>query len=263
MIKYLAYVRSTFFISTTYRWQVFWELAASVFTIVFYVFLWSAVFRSSNTIGGMTVHEIILYYILAQVITSLTLTRADRTVSREISRGTILNRLIRPAHVYWQVMAGEIGGKLWKAITNVVPVLLFSAVFIGLSFPRDASTYIFFAGSLVFAFLIGYNINFLAGLSAAWITGSEGITHTKDFIVSICTGALLPLSFYPAFFQQVFAFLPFKYMLYIPYQIVSGAMDPAVALEMLGQAAIWGIVLTAINLFLLGRGVRRIVIYGG
>ena len=263
MKKYWAYIKASLLLAITHKWQVFWEVAGSVFTLIFYILLWTAVYGSSDTIGGMTLPQVIQYYAMVQIITALTLTRADRTISREISGGGILNRLIRPSHVYGQVLGAEIGDKLWKLFSYALPVLLAALCFIRFSLPKDVWPYPLFILSLILALLIGYNINFMAGISAAWVTGSEGITHTKDFLASIATGALLPLSFYPSHLQQLFACLPFQYMLYVPYQILSGSVTASAALLLLLQATLWVTGLSLINLALLKRGIRRIAIYGG
>jgi ABC-2 type transport system permease protein len=157
----------------------------------------------------------------------------------------------------------EAGVVLKNAVFTGIPIIIISFLVIDVYFPANLSLYLFLFISIVLAFLLKMNINFLAGMSAFWIRGSEGVTHFKDFLMQICSGAILPLSFYPRFIEQFFMYLPFKFIVYVPIQVFQGKYSYTELQQLMLVAVLWVIVLTLLNVNLLNKGIRRVTIFGG
>lgn len=263
MSKYAALIRLAFLKGLAYRWEVVWGIVSSLLLVIFYRCLWSSIYGGAENIAGMTLNQIINYYLWGQLIVIVTASKTDRILSREIMNGTIVNRFIRPLRLYTGCLFDEVGSSLKNTILTGLPIGMIAVLLVPVYFPGEASIVVGFLASLLLAFLLKYNINFLAGLLACWIKGSEGITHAKDFLMMLCTGALLPLSFYPAWMQSVFAVLPFRFIVYVPIQIWNSAYSLVDMSLLLLQAVLWTVALGFLNQVAVRQGIRKITGYGG
>ena len=71
------------------------------------------------------------------------------------------------------------------------------------------------------AFLISYNIDYAVGLMAFYTESTWGLSVTKEIVVTVLAGALLPLQFFPAAIQKVLLWLPFQTIYYTPLTMIS------------------------------------------
>lgn len=261
--KYYAYTRLSILTGTAFRWQVIWGFITGIFIMVFNIFLWSSVYANKPEIGGMSLNEMLNYFLLVQIVSMITSTRIDREISREIMRGEILNRLIRPLNIYIQGFFTHLGSVVWNLLLSGLPILIVSLFIINVTLPRNISIFFVFSLSILLGLLISYNINFLAGITAAWVRGSEGITHAKDFLVVICAGSILPLSFYPSVLQDIFKYLPFKFIISVPLNIYLGKTNEADYYKLIVEGIVWILLLCFLNAFLYKKAFKKIMVYGG
>jgi ABC-2 type transport system permease protein len=261
--KYSAYVRLSILTGIAFRWQVVWGFVTGLFIMAFHIFLWNSVYAHTAEVGGMTLNQILNYFLLVQTVSTVTSTRIDREISRGITRGEILNRLIRPSNLYMQSIFSHIGSVAWNLLLSGVPVFILSLFLIQVAFPGSFLLFMIFIYSVLLGLLISYNINFLAGITAAWVRGSEGITHAKDFLMMVCAGSILPLSFYPPVLQHIFSWMPFRYVISVPITIYLGKTADIDLIRILATGSIWLLALCLVNVFLCEKACRRITVFGG
>lgn len=261
--QYFAYTRLSILKGTAFRWQVIWGFITGFFIIVFNIFLWSSVYAHKPVIGGMSLNEILTYFLLVQILSMITSNRIDREISREIEKGEILNRLIRPINIYIQGFFTHLGSVVWNILLSGLPILIVSSFMINVTLPQNIFMFFVFLLSILLGLLISYNINFLAGITSAWVRGSEGITHAKDFLIVICAGSILPLSFYPSILQNIFKYLPFKFLIAVPLNIYLGKTNEADCYKLIVEGIVWILLLCVINAFLYKKAFMKVMVYGG
>ena len=77
-----------------------------------------------------------------------------------------------------------------------------------------------FIVALVFAYLISFLIDFLIGLISFYTESIWGISITKEAVVLLLSGAVIPLPFFPDIIRRVVELLPFKAIYHIPLNML-------------------------------------------
>ena len=120
-----------------------------------------------------------------------------------------------------------------------------------------------FSASVLLSFFIVAGINFCVGTFAIRLKSILGLLRAKYFLLELFSGLLIPISFFPGFFQDIFSMLPFQYISYIPVLIYLGKISGWGILRALALQLIWIFVLLAIGDVLWRWSSRKITIQGG
>jgi ABC-2 type transport system permease protein len=80
---------------------------------------------------------------------------------------------------------------------------------------------ILFPFSLILAFLISFCFDYFVGLSTFYTESIWGISITKEIILTVFSGALLPLQFFPDAVQKILLALPFQAIYHTPLMMVT------------------------------------------
>jgi viologen exporter family transport system permease protein len=123
---------------------------------------------------------------------------------------------------------------------------------------------LFFPFSFVLAFVISFQFYYMVGLMAFYTESTWGMSMTKEIIVTVLAGALLPLQFFPAAIQKVLMWLPFQAIYYSPLMMVSKPdQDWRVFASMLAIQAGWAIVIVFLSRLFYHRAIQVLRLSGG
>jgi ABC-2 type transport system permease protein len=75
--------------------------------------------------------------------------------------------------------------------------------------------------SLLLAFLISFSIDYFIGLLGFYSESVWGFSTTKEIIVTVFSGALIPLQFFPEAIQRVLFWLPFQAIYHTPLMMIT------------------------------------------
>jgi len=117
--------------------------------------------------------------------------------------------------------------------------------------------------SLALAWLITFTILFALGALSFWVTKTMALLNLYFGLFSLLSGYLLPLPLLPRFIARAAEWLPFRFMLSVPVELMTrplAARDVAVLLA--GQAA-WAAACVAAAMLLWQRGIKRFESVGG
>lgn len=183
-------------------------------------FIWSSVYRTGSSIGGMVLNDTLRYYGISAVIGYLTFDFAEWNVQMLIHTGKYTSFLQRPvSHVYF-ALCQKVGHRTLGFVNEFLPVcFLFFFIFKINLLP---SNIIYGVITILLSFILRFLINYSIGLSAFWLTRSGGVSGIFNLIGSVCSGSIVPLSFLPLGLQRVMMFLPFQYTTFVPVQIFIG-----------------------------------------
>lgn len=208
------------------------EIAIYAFldVIPFFVlfFLWGAVYSGQETINNYSFSDIVQYYILVVFIQRITATYFEGWRSQEIRMGKIDYFLTRPFSYIHEIISRELGGKIVNLLISI-PILtlfyLFSIKMFHVSkIILDLNNLFIFLGLLAVAYAIQIMIALWIVLLTFWFEGSSGLEHFKWILISLFSGSIIPFDFMPIWLQKVFNLLPFRYISYIPIQVIQGKM---------------------------------------
>ena len=82
-------------------------------------------------------------------------------------------------------------------------------------------------------------------------------------IMSLFSGAIIPLWFLPTPLATLFGYLPFAWISYYPAAVYLGKLDVAATWTHLGIGIVWLAVLTAAVLALWAKARHRLIVQGG
>jgi ABC-2 type transport system permease protein len=246
-----------------WRAHFIFTLISNLAYIVILYFLWKSIYGSSQMLNGMTFNQVFVYMTVTSSIFVLFKTWLEWRVSRDIISGAITTQLTKPLDHQLMMLFDTFGRTLNNALVVTIPSLL---VLFGIF--RASITVgwnvLFFCLSLPMACLLSLVIDYIVGLSSFYTESLWGISTTKEIIVLVLSGGLVPLSFFPEAIRNVLRYLPFQAIYHTPASILTG---PSLSLvdytSMLGIQAVWAVALLVISRLFFAQAVKAVTINGG
>jgi ABC-2 type transport system permease protein len=224
--------------------------------------LWTAVAREAP-VGRFGQRDFVAYYLATLVVRMLTGAWVVWELNFEIRQGTLAFKLLRPIHPlvgYACQNVAAVPVRLLVALP-VALVLLFTAA--GANVTRDPLLWLLFPLTVFAAWLINFLAMSIVGSLAFWFESATSLFDVWLGLFGIFSGYLVPLELYPHWVGAVARWLPFRYMLAFPVELVTGTLGRAAALRELGvQWAFIALLFVATRL-VWRAGVRRFSSVGG
>jgi ABC-2 type transport system permease protein len=187
-------------------------------------FVWKAIYTQVDSLNNFTLAGIVNYYLLVIIIERISATHFEGWRSEEIRMGKIDYFLTRPFSYMSEIYSKEIAAKLISIIFSVPVILLFYIVNVNI-YSIDQS-YLTLNNVLLFIILmlVAHSIQFFIALwivlTTFWIEGSSGFEHFKWIVLTLFSGAMIPIQFMPEWLQTLTNWLPFKYLFAVPISII-------------------------------------------
>jgi len=190
-----------------------------VYFIVQY-FIWTAVYSGRSELNGMQLSQMITYFGVTALIGYLTMDFADWNLQMLVRTGKFLTFALRPIHHRFFALSQKIGHRILGFFFEFLPCLaIFIFVFKVNMMPVSFGLTIL---SIALAFLMNFYLNYIIGLTAFWLVQSSSIRRVFQLLLSIFSGGLIPLVFFPLPLQKLLFFLPFQYVSYVPAMVFTG-----------------------------------------
>ncbi|NLW59700.1 MAG: hypothetical protein GX073_05050 [Firmicutes bacterium] len=216
--------------STYKEWAAYRsQMAISIFVgpvfFLIQLFIWRAVYATRTTLNGLTLEQMLTYYGIVAVIGYLTYDSADWDLQWLIRNGSFLTYMLRPVSYCFLAFAQKIGHRLLALWVEIIPVgLLFLFVFKIRLVPAEPGWALF---SLGLSFVLVFLTNYCIGITAFWLTKTEGIRRAFLTLRNLSAGMLIPLNFFPAWMQKLLFYLPFQFITYVPTRVFIGHYELA------------------------------------
>lgn len=229
-----------------YRSHVLVSLFVGPTFFIAQMFIWQAVFSTRETIGGLTLEQMITYYGVAAIINYIVFDFADWNLQMLIRTGKFLTFMLRPVSHRYFALCQKIGHRLLGLSLELIPVYCIIVFILGVRLVP--ASWLWALLSALLSFLMVFLINYCIGIVAFWFTNTSGMRMMFQLIGNICAGAFIPLTFFPDWLQKVMLFLPFQYTLYVPTRVFIGSYElggvvlsvpTLVALQLLAVAGMW------------------------
>ncbi len=186
-------------------------------------FLWIAILNSNENgvVGGYDLQEALTYFLLMQVVTGFVFTSSGFRFADDIQSGNLSGRLVQPLYYPLLVISTELGRTFFYFITNsiicVAIYLLFRDYF---SFHLSGGFLVLGILSMILAFLMNFALNSMIGMLAFWISSSRRLIYHFFAIITLLSGVLIPLEFFPDKLEYALRLSPFPYIFYFPVHMV-------------------------------------------
>lgn len=188
-------------------------------------FIWKAVYNARGTLNGLDLSQMIAYFGSMALINYLIMDFADWNLQMLVHTGKFLSYILRPmSHIFF-AFSQKVGHRILGVVFEFIPVyLVLTLVFrVRLVPARPFWAVVSIALGFIMMFLVDYCI----GITAFWLTRTSGIRRMFLLFRDICSGVLLPLTFFPGIVQKVFFFLPFQFIAYVPVRVFIGSYELA------------------------------------
>ncbi|MBI2920014.1 MAG: ABC-2 family transporter protein [Planctomycetes bacterium] len=263
MTPYLAVVSARFRVLLQYRAAAF----AGVVTQTFFGFVRLAIllafFRAASGPQPMTPADLPAYIWLGQAMFQMVPWSLDREVAALVRTGGVSYELLRPVDLYNQWFARALALRTAPVLLRALPMVVLAAAFFGLGPPPSAASGLAFAASVAAALLLSCALTVLLNVTLMWTLSGEGVSQLVLVTVIVFSGLVIPLPFFPDWFQPVVTALPFAGLMDTPLRLYTGNIPATDAVAFLTRQVAWTLALVLAGRALLARGTRRLVIHGG
>ncbi len=248
-----------------YRAATLAGLATNFFFGLLRAFVFIAVFQSSGraTVAGYSLPDLITYTALTQALIAPLYIWSWWDVMLTIKTGEIVSDLTKPFNFHGFWLARDLGRAIFSLLFRGLPILIVYPFFFAISWPVSPAIWPLFALSVLLAIWISFAIRFLVNILAFWLIDAVGVGRLVYFTMTLLSGFIVPVSFFPRWLQNAVAWLPFPAMVNTPIEIFLNHWQGAEVARALGIQLVWFVLLSLLGDSLYRRGARKLVIQGG
>jgi len=263
MKSYLAIMRGSYMVGLVYRFGFLFSIAGNLIYMSITYFFWRSIYQNRETLRGLTFNETYIYVALGSAVFILLKTYVDWQMSFDIREGMIASYLIKPIDLQFYVLFTSLGFFLMSLSAITLPTILLLLFVFHIEIPLGVGLAIF-PLSLILAYLLSFCLDYFIGLLGFYTESVWGLSITKEIIVTVLSGALIPLQFFPDVIQKILLWLPFQALYYTPLTMVAQPnLGWGTFLPMLGVQLFWVIALFALTRLFYNQAIKVLRISGG
>jgi ABC-2 type transport system permease protein len=261
--KYVRHILCAVQETMAYRMSYFINIISQFVAYMAVFFLWKAVYASGPVIGGMGWNEMQGYLLISLFATAIVSGASEFRVARAIYTGNIAVELVRPVDYQRANFAITIGNGIAEGVLVAVIGLIFAAL-IGFSTPpTHPLTWLYFLLAMGFSFMIKFLIVYIFGLFTFWTTGGMGLSWIRKGLTDFFSGAVIPLSFFPGWLQNISNVLPFRGIVFVPGTIFIEKMPESQIFISFAWDVAWIVALWYLAKLVWHFAMRKVTIQGG
>ncbi|MEG0805763.1 MAG: ABC-2 family transporter protein [Lachnospiraceae bacterium] len=232
-----------------YPLGLFLKLVYLPIQLFMYLFLWIAVSQNSK----IDLNYMVCYYLLVSLLGyAYPFVHIAKDIQEDIIEGGISNYLVRPLSYMSPMLSKYIAWMCLYAIVYI-PALGFIFFFRGIEIGNILMFLVLAILGMGIEFLIWYNVGLLS-----FHLGKIGGTVTAIMALrTLISGALIPLSFFPDFLQNLSWFFPFQYYIYIPVNSLLNGVGSVSFLTITGIEVLWIVGLSLLGMFQWNLGLKK------
>jgi ABC-2 type transport system permease protein len=245
----------------SYRVDFWLQFAGGVgVQVLLAYFLWSSVFESRGIteLGGYSFRGIMLYYLLAPLITRMICGMEHGSIAPEIYDGSLNRYLVYPVSFFGYKLAAHYALLVVAGAQIIVALTVFKLMF---GIPPEAHLSILgaamaFTTTLFSAVLYFFMVSCLE-LVAFWADNIWSLLVMLRFSTYFLGGAAVPLTLFPDWMQGVLYLLPFRFVVSFPEACLFGHVSWVEWLQSMLILGGWILVAWACAQFIWMRGTKQ------
>ena len=259
----VPFARIGFLNMLAFRARYYVGVLTYLFNVSVYYFIWRAVFRSGQTVMGLTLDDMITYVAVGWAIRSFYFNEIDRDLGGQVQEGKLAMNLIRPVDFQMVMIADAAGQSAFRAVLFTVPISIVLALIFPLKPPASPLAGLLFLWSAAMSFFLVAGMNFLVGLIAIRSKSILGILRAKYLVLELLSGLVIPTTLFPEPLRSILLASPFPHINFTPAALYLGKATGLQAARLLALQAGWTVALIAMGHWAWKRSQQRITIQGG
>lgn len=249
MKKLLALTRGSIMDGLVFRASAVVTVLGNVIYLIIIYYLWKAIYASSPTdvVNGMTFSDTMIYLVLASALFNFMNCFIIWSMGDDFQTGRIALDLLKPIdyQLYW--FFSNSGQYVVSFFTSFLPTFLIVYAITKGGIPLGLNL-VFFVASVILAILLNFCVDFFVGTICLYTQSVWGVNIMKEVVVSLLSGATIPLAFFPDALQKIVNALPFQAIYNIPLTIlIDTSLTTEQYLAFFAKQLFWLVVLIVIS----------------
>lgn len=236
-------------------------LLATAFAVLSMLYLWRAVLAGGE-LHGFDWPHMRAYLLVSFVAGSLVSSYVDYRMAGRIREGDVAMDLVKPVGYQGARFAEALGFAVYELGTGLLVAVVAALTFGGVPGPARGQVLVF-AVSALLVMPLRFGIVYMSGLLVFWTQNYIGVQAARIAVVTLCSGALVPLAFLPVWAQTVLTYLPFAGMASTPALVYAGLLGGGEAWRAVAVQAFWAVALWVLARGLWGAASRQLTVHGG
>jgi ABC-2 type transport system permease protein len=247
--------------AVAYRAEMFvWVLSTTMPLVM--LALWTAVARDAP-VGRYGQPELVAYFLATFIVRQLTGCWVFWEMNFEVRSGILAMRLLRPIHPLLAYSCETMAALPMRLVVSV-PAAAIALLFVGRSgVTHDAFLWSAWFVSIIGAWALTLLINFIVGCGAFFVESSLKLMDAWLVFYFVLSGYLVPVDLFPPALRAVIDWLPFRYQIGLPVEIMTGAHSRAAAVALLVRQWSWVLVAFGTTVAAWRLGLKRFSAFGG
>jgi len=267
MRAYLSYFKLKFTIGLQYRAAALAGISTQIFFGIIYIFVYIAFYESDASNLPMPLNQLVSFLWLNQAFYALVcMWYKDKDILGIIKNGNIAYELCRPQDIYYMWASKILGERLSGALLRFAPVIILALLLpspynldLTITLPR----LFMFVVTFVLSALLMTALVLLYHIICLFTLDEKGIVNIFMVASDILSGIILPIPFFPDFFQNIVNILPFRYVSDFPFRFYVGNISIHDGLIGIGFQLFWILALVLLGRYLVKIALKKAVVQGG
>ncbi|MDI1459692.1 ABC-2 family transporter protein [Catellatospora sp. KI3] len=223
--------------------------------------VWHALLADGE-IGGYDWPHMKTYLLVGWASAAIGSAYGDWWMAERIQTGQVAIDLTKPIDYQWARFSEHMGGLALEfgaiAVAGTGMVVLTG----GIPVPT-AEQALLFAASFAMVPPLKFTIAYFTTMTCFWTQNFMGVSWAKDALVTLFSGALIPLALLPGWLGGLASALPFASLTATPAALLLGQADGLAALRLLAVQAAWVLALWWAARLVWRRALRALTVHGG
>jgi ABC-2 type transport system permease protein len=231
------------------------------YAVILFIFsrLWEVVV-ARGAVGDLSMKELLWYLAVTEWV-MLSMPLVHMQIEADVRRGDIAYLLPRPISYLGSRMAESVGDFLLRATSLAVAGCALASWMVG-GLPEDPRGLLLALPLGLMAGWVGLCFHAAVGLCAVWLQDCSPVYWIWQKCAFILGGLMLPLEVYPDWLRELALWTPFSAILHGPGRMVFG-WQPELAAWVALKLLFWGVVATALLMFVYRRALGALEVNGG
>lgn len=261
---YWTFTKKAFLRSSVYRFEVWSRTGSNIIFLLMWGSIWTALYAGRDEAGGVTFTAMLTYIVVSQFLDGVNEAGTPLwEIQEKVRTGDISLELMRPFDVPLRYLFADFGSVAFYMITALLPLYLVIFYFLDLALPTNWLTWVYFIISACIGFLIRYCVEMTFGLLTFFLVETGGIEDIFYFAMSLLSGSVIPLWFFPSWLETIAVYLPFQAIFFMPISIFIGETTEGEVFTSLGLQLFWLFVCYLVLRMVWNRASHKVVVQGG
>jgi ABC-2 type transport system permease protein len=260
LAKYAALMRRSVAAMFEYRASLVIWMMVNVTPLVMLA-VWFSL-SDGGPVAGYTQSDFVSYYLLLALVRQMTSVWVIWELDSDIRHGELSIKLLHPLNPLHDYMATNLADKVVRIFVLVPLGLIAWWIFPTIHYDVSLLSLALFVLALGAAWFLQFMAQYVFGLLAFWASDTMTLNDIWFAAAEMLGGMIAPLTLFPKPIAEAANFLPFRFTMSFPVEIVSGRLAPFDLAVGLGTMMAWLVVAVVLYRWVWRVGRRRFSAYG-